>query len=73
MEDPRLSTRFPARRPDPNPPITLIPSYALLPIIPYYRAPETFWTPDRPYLRAPGNKRYVDAHYRIITNIRDME
>lgn len=69
MEDPRFLTTFPARKPDQNPTYPQLPSYALMSPLPYYRAPETFWTPDRTWLRAPGNKRYVDAHYRIVTDI----
>jgi len=67
MEDPRLFTLYPARKPDPPSSKTLLPSYALIPVLPYYRAPETFWTPDRVYLRAPGNKTYVNAYYQTIT------
>ena len=69
MQDPRLFTLFPARRPEPSPSVPELPSYALMNVIPYYRAPETFWTPDRTYLRAPGNKRYVNANYQVVTDL----
>ncbi len=72
MQDPRLHTLYPARKPDPQYSKSLLPSYALIPVQPYYRAPETFFEPDRIYLRAPGNKNYVNAYYQTITILGDQ-
>jgi hypothetical protein len=67
MEDPRLSTLYPQRYPPKQPPQTpILPSYALEPIMPRYRPPETFWAPDRYYLRSPGTGRYVDENWVVI-------
>lgn len=69
MQDWRAHSKFPSRKPDPSPKRTILPTYAFIPVQPYYRAPETFWTPDRSYLRAPGNERWVDENGVTITRL----
>lgn len=69
MQDPRLFTSFPARVPDDPPRTPILPSYALDKVIPPYRAPETFWAPDRIFHRAPGNAKYTNAYYQVVTDL----